>query len=181
MGADATNVGLVSDRIAERLASLEGFYAEQPHRATAADAPATAVLGPDLTCEVAGPDGWSMHTAMMKAVGGDASGPTPGWVMRAALVSCTATTIAMRAAQAGIEIASVEVVAESRSDGRGLLGVEGHHPEPLEMHLTVTVAAPGVDPDRVEQVVRDADLSTPIGESIRNPLAITTEIVHATT
>jgi uncharacterized OsmC-like protein len=170
----------MADHIAERLESLEGFYADQPHRATAADAPATAVLGPDLTCEVTGPDGWSIRTAMMKAVGGDASGPTPGWVMRAALVSCTATTVAMRAAQAGIEIEAVEVVAESRSDGRGLLGVDGYHPEPLEMNLTVTVSAPGVDPERVEQVVREADLSTPIGESIRNPLKITTDIVHTT-
>jgi uncharacterized OsmC-like protein len=169
----------MADRIAEQLASLEGFYADQPHRATAADVPATAVLGPDLTCEVTGPDGWSIRTAMMRAVGGDASGPTPGWVMRSALVSCTATTIAMRAAQEGIEIEAVEVVAESRSDGRGLLGLDGYHPEPVEMHLTVTVSAPGVDPEVVERIVRRADLSTPIGESIRNPLAITTDIVHA--
>lgn len=169
----------MTDQVAERLASLETFYADQPERAVASDAPATAVLGGDLRCEVTGPDGWSMQTAMMRGVGGDASAPTPGWVMRSAIASCTATTIAMRAARAGIHIDGVEVLAESTSDGRGLLGLDGHHPQPLEMRLTVTVTAPGADPQRIERLVREADLSSPIGESLRHPVAVTTNVVHA--
>jgi len=165
-------------RIAERLASLEAFYADQPHRAVGVDAPATALLGPDLRCEVTGPNGWALSTAMMRGVGGDASAPTPGWLLRSAVASCTATTIAMRAAQSGIELDSVEVQAESTSDGRGLLGLDGYDPQPVEIRLTVTIEARGAEPDRIERLVRDADLSSPIGESIRRPVTIRTDVVH---
>jgi uncharacterized OsmC-like protein len=170
----------MTEGIAGRLESLEVFYADQPERAVATDAPATAVLGDDLRCEVTGPNGWSLQTAMMRGVGGDATGPTPGWVMRSAVASCTATTIAMRAARAGIQIEGVEVLAESTSDGRGLLGLDGHPPQPIEMRLTVTVSAPGADPAQIERLVHEADLSSPMGESLRNPISITTNVVHAT-
>ncbi|MGI9624129.1 MAG: OsmC family protein [Acidimicrobiales bacterium] len=168
----------MTDLIASRLASLAEFYVREPDRAVAEDSPATATLGSDLVCEVRGPDGWMVKTAMMAGVGGDASAPTPGWIMRSAIASCTATTVAMRAAQAGIPVQTVEVVAESESDGRGLLGIDGHHPEPSEMLLTVKVSAPGVAPERVEQLVKEADLSSPIGESLRKPLAVITRVVH---
>ena len=50
--------------------------------------------------------------------------PQPGWLVRAALASCTGTAIAMRAAKLGIAVEKLEVSVESESDNRGLLGLD---------------------------------------------------------
>jgi hypothetical protein len=64
----------------------------------ASDRPAVAVIEEGLRGRVRGGDGWSIVTDMPAAVGGGGAAPTPGWLIRAALASCAATTIAMRAA-----------------------------------------------------------------------------------
>jgi OsmC-like protein len=56
------------------------------------------------------------------------TGPTPGTLLRMAIGSCAATTLAMRAAAEGIPLARVEVVVSGESDHRGLLGVGGSRP-----------------------------------------------------
>jgi uncharacterized OsmC-like protein len=60
---------------------------------------------------------------MPSEVGGSGDQVTPGWLFRAGLASCAATRIAMAAAAEGIELATLEVRASSRSDTRGLLGM----------------------------------------------------------
>ena len=68
--------------------------------------------------------------------GGGAAAPTPGWLVRAALASCAATTIAMRAAELDIALTRLEVTAESETDMRGLLDVsDGVDPGPVSALL----------------------------------------------
>ena len=59
---------------------------------------------------------------MPVGVGGEASAPTPGWYVRTGVASCTATVIALRAAELGLQLDRVEVEVRSRSDKRGMLG-----------------------------------------------------------
>ncbi len=64
------------------------------HKATRA----TAVLESDLKARITGPNGEMIISDMPPRVGGGGSAPTAGWFMEAALTTCYATGIEMRAA-----------------------------------------------------------------------------------
>jgi uncharacterized OsmC-like protein len=83
--------------------------------AVATDAAATAVREEGLRFRVEGPKG-DVITDMSKTVGGGATAPTPGWLLRAALASCDATAVAMEAARDGVELTDVTVTVDSESD-----------------------------------------------------------------
>jgi uncharacterized OsmC-like protein len=83
---------------------------------------AVAVLHEDLKFQVSGPRGEKVITDMPPPMGGTGSGANPGWLLRAGLASCNATVIAMRAAQLGLQLKSLEFTVESESDNRGFLG-----------------------------------------------------------
>ena len=104
--------------------NLSAAIATDPSKAKAKPVPATARLTEGLKCEITGPRGERVMTDMPPAMGGAASAPNPGWYMRGAMASCTVTVIAMRAAKLGIALDSLEVTVESRSDHRGLLGLD---------------------------------------------------------
>lgn len=168
----------MSDEIAAKIASLRGYFDEHPDRAVAADSSAVATMGANLRCEVRGPHDAAVVTAMPKGLGGDGSAPTPGWYLRSAIASCAATSIAMRAAELGVRLDSLEVQVDSTSDGRGLLRSADARPGLLEAHMTVSVSAPGSPPELVEQLIREADLGSPVGESLRNSVSLTTTVHH---
>ncbi len=105
---------------AERIRnSIEGavrYLREHPEEARGMDGPATASLEGGLKVRVQGIAGQIALTDMATAVGGEASAPSPGWLLRAALASCDATVIAMRAAQLGVALTKLEVSVDSESD-----------------------------------------------------------------
>jgi uncharacterized OsmC-like protein len=74
-------------------------------------------------------------------MGGAAAGPNPGWLLRSALASCSATVIAMRAASLGMALESLEVTVETDSDLRGLARARGVGRRPLSSHLHGEAAA----------------------------------------
>ena len=127
----------------------------------------TAVIEEGLRCRVEGPGGWSAVTDMPKALGGGAAAPTPGWLSRAAQASCLATVIMMRAAREGIALSKLEVVVHSESDSRGLLGMDDSVPAgPLTSRAAVRIAAAGVGPERLREIVRLADSHSPVSDAI---------------
>ncbi|SRR5258706_8615250 len=109
--------------IREAIEKLSATFSAEPAKARAKNAPATARLNEGLQFEVTGPYNARIVTDMPPAMGGAATGPNPGWFLRAALASCTATAIAMRAAKLGIKLDTLELTVESESDARGLLGL----------------------------------------------------------
>ena len=122
-------------------------------------------------------DGWSVVTDMPAAVGGGGTAPTPGWLIRAALASCAATTIAMRAAELEIQLTRLEVTAESETDMRGLLGVgTGVKPGPATARLRVRLAAEAGDEQRLEELVEWADSHSPVGDCVRRAVPVELEI-----
>jgi len=84
--------------IRESIISVKSALASKPDAGPAPDRPAVAVIEEGLRCRIEGASGWTVVTDMPPAVGGEGAAPTPGWLIRAALASCAATTIAMRAA-----------------------------------------------------------------------------------
>lgn len=154
--------------ISEAIGKLTAAIAAEPARARAKNLPATARLVEGLRCEVTGPYNERLVTDMPPAVGGTASGPNPGWLLRGALASCTATVIAMRAAKLGIALSGVEVNVETDSDLRGILGMDesvsaGHGP----VRIKVTIASPTASPAELRELVEWADRHSPVNCTVR--------------
>jgi len=164
--------------IGESIAKARTALASKPDAGPGPDRPASATVEDGLRCRVEGPDGWALVTDMPGAVGGEASAPTPGWLIRAAWASCAATAIAMRAAELGISLTRLDVTAESESDMRGLLGVEnGIAPGPERARLHVRIAAEGTDAERLHDLVAYADRHSPVGDALRRAVPIELDIV----
>lgn len=156
-------------RIREALENLSSLIAEQPQKARAKNVPATARLLEGLRCEVKGPNGETVHTDMPPAVGGAASAPAPGWLLRAALASCTATTIAMRAAKLGVRLTSLEVTVETSSDNRGMLGLDDKVSAGLSPVTTrVRIGASDVAADQLRELAEWGDHHSPIACTTRS-------------
>src|SRR3982751_5648312 len=85
-----------SDEIRSSIQAATTYLTENPGAARYTDSAATAVLVDGLQVRVEGPAGESLVTDMPTSVGGGLAGPSPGWLLRAALASCEATLIAMR-------------------------------------------------------------------------------------
>jgi uncharacterized OsmC-like protein len=171
-----------TDNIRQAIAQLTATIAAQPEKARARNAPATARLTEQLQCEVTGPHGERFVTDMPPAMGGAASGPNPGWLLRGALASCTATVIAMRAARLGVQLDELEVTVESESDNRGILGMDEHVSAGLSTIRTrVKIGAPAASEDELRDIVTWADAHSPVGCTLATPAAcsLEVEIVHA--
>lgn len=155
--------------IREALEVLGRKLSEQPEKARAKNAPATASLDAGLRFRVSGPNGEAAATDMPPAMGGSASAPNPGWYMRAALASCCATVIAMRAAQSGIALTALDVTVESESDSRGMLGFEDGISAGLSgLRTKVRIAAENASEQQLRELVRWADGHSPVGCTVRD-------------
>jgi uncharacterized OsmC-like protein len=150
---------------------------EHPDAAAATDPAATAVREGGLRFRVAGPNG-QLTTDMAKSVGGGATAPTPGWLLRAALASCDATLVAMEAARDGVELDDVTVTVDSESDFRGVLGVDDTiHPGPLSVRVRIQLAAANATEDQLSEIVRRAESRSPVRDALARAVSMTTEIV----
>jgi hypothetical protein len=109
---------MTSTPVREALDKLRTIFAEQPDKARSKNPPATAVLQGGLKFQVTGPRGEKVSTDMPPALAGGGSDPNPGWLLRASLASCNATMIAIRAAQLGVTLTSLEVSVSSEEEPR---------------------------------------------------------------
>jgi uncharacterized OsmC-like protein len=163
--------------IRESILNVRGALASKADAGPAPDRPAVAVMENGLRCRAEGGDGWVVVTDMPAPVGGGGAAPTPGWLIRAALASCAATTIAMRAAELEIALTRLEVTAESETDMRGLLDVgDDVEPGPVGARLRVRLAADDADEQRLEELVEWADSHSPVGDCVRRAVPVELEI-----
>ena len=153
------------------------YLSANPAAALYTDSPATATLEDGLRVRVAGPDGAQASTDMPTSVGGAASAPSAGWLLRAAEASCVATLISMRAAYLGVALESVSVTVDSQSDDRGILGLDPTIPAgPLSTRIRVAIVAPGVDRADVERLVSWAVEHCPVTDAVRRAVPLTLEV-----
>jgi len=163
--------------IREAIERTSNVLTEQPEKARSKNVPATARLLDGLRCEVKGPNNEALHTDMPPAMGGAASAPNPGWVLRAALASCTATAIAMRAARLGVDLTTLEVTVESYSDNRGLLGLDDKISAGLSSLATrVKIGATGAPPDQLRELAQWGDQHSPVACTARIPPSYALEV-----
>lgn len=163
-------------QIKSSVARVVDYLKQNPSAAQSKDSKAIAVLEDGLRCRAQAPNGEVIRTDMPTAVGGEGTAPSPGWLLRAALATCDATMIAMRAAVEGISFTKLEVTVDSDSDDRGLVGVDDAVPAgPLCVRVRVR-AASDASPDRIRKVIDWAEQHSPVGDAIRRSIPTTLTI-----
>lgn len=167
-------------QIQEAVQSVTKYYIDNPDRAIAEDKPATATVVDGLHCRATDGSGFELFSDMPKGIGGGATAPTPGWLLRAALATCDATMIAMRAAELGITLTTLEVTVGSRSDNRGLLQIDDLIPAgPLNVSVQIKLGADGVPDEKLQELVSWTEQHSPVGDaiSLATPLEVSVEVV----
>jgi uncharacterized OsmC-like protein len=165
----------MSHAVREAIEKLGAAISADPTKAKGKNAPATARLVEGLECEVTGPHGQRLATDMSPAMGGNASAPNPGWLLRSALASCTATVIAMHAAKRGVALEMLEVTVESDSDLRGILGLDEKISAGHAVRTTVKIRG-NADAHTLREIVAWAEAHSPVGCTVRDGLASILEI-----
>jgi uncharacterized OsmC-like protein len=147
------------------------------------DAPATARWQTGTRVVSRHANGTEVATDMPGELGGSGEHVTPGWLFRAGLAACAATSIVMRAASEGVALSMLEVRASSRSDARGLLGIADADGTPVyagpgDMQLQVHIAADGVAAERLSALVENAVRCSPIPNAVQQatPVALRIEV-----
>jgi uncharacterized OsmC-like protein len=165
------------ESIRSAIETASGHLTDHPEAAVATDAAATAVREEGLRFRVEGPTG-DVISDMAKMVGGGATAPTPGWLLRAALASCDATLVAMEAAREGVELTDLTVTVDSESDFRGVLGVDDSvSPGPLAVRVRIQLAAGNATEDQLREIVQRAESRSPVRDALERAVPMTTEIV----
>jgi uncharacterized OsmC-like protein len=153
--------------------AASAYLNEHPAEARYRDAHARARLVSDLTVDVDGPGGERLRTDMPRGIGGTATSPSPGWYLRAATASCVVALIAIRAATLGVTLASVEVVVDSESDDRGILGLDDAIPAgPISTRVAVSIDGPGVDRAQLDEIVTWAVDHCPVADAVRRSVPL---------
>ncbi|CAN5760126.1 OsmC family protein [soil metagenome] len=154
------------------------YLRAHPDEARSTDSLATARVVDGLVVRVSGPAGETLTTDMVPSVGGSASAPSPGWLLRAAEASCVATLIAMRAAMLGITLSESEVSVDSESDDRGILAIDDGVPAgPLSTRVAVRLAADGVDDASLAEIARWGIAHCPVHDAVERAVPMTREII----
>ncbi len=158
---------MTTQAIATALQRVEAVLRRRPDLGLQPDAPAAACWQGGTRVATRHANGTSVETDLPDELGGSGRLISPGWLFRAGTASCAATSIALLAAAEGIEMSTLEVLAESCSDTRGLLGMTDAHgapvsPAPQALRLRVRIAATGVGGERLHSLVERACERSPI-------------------
>jgi uncharacterized OsmC-like protein len=148
-----------------------------PEDGAGTDAFARAVLDAGLRMRIEGPSGQTARTDMPASIGGEASAPSPGWLLRAGVASCTATVIVLRAAALGITLDRLEVNVVSQSDDRGMLGTDDSVPAGfLSGRMEIRLAAAGIDPKTLEALANWGVAHSPMADALCRAVPLETSI-----
>lgn len=166
--------------LAECLHTVRRQLTRHPEAATQDDSGVTATMTSGLHVSVTDDAGRTLTTDMPAVLGGSGSAATPGTLWRAAIAACDATTLAMVAAEQGIALARVDVRVDSRSDHRGLLGIEDDGKAvvagPIDLVIRYRISAPDVDPERIRTLLAEVEARSPVSSALRQVVPVRTEI-----
>jgi len=171
--------------VADAMARLEKVLRRRPEAGLSPDAPAHARWsGPDTPLRVIcrHPNGREVCTDLPTELGGGGGQVSPGWLYRAGLASCAATSIALLAAAEGVLLKTLQVEAASQSDARGLVALEDKggrvvSPAPVDQRLAVLIGADGATSAQLQSLVERALQRSPIPLAVKaNGLAVQVDI-----
>jgi len=162
-------------QVRDALERARRLFRERPSAAKKS-VQATAVWHDGLECEISGPEGQKVVTDMAKPMGGGGSRPSPGWLLRASLASCTATAIAMRAALRGIELRELEVTVHGETDVRGAVGIDEVSLALSGMRMAVKIGADNAPEGTLREIVEWGATRSTVSATLREGRAVATEV-----
>ena len=112
---------------------------------------------------------------MPAPLGGNDTGPTPGYHARAAISGCVAIGIKMTAARLGIELRSLTVGVDMDFDNSAMLGMGEASAAPLRTGITIRLDS-DADPDALRALVDAALEADPYYLALRDPQRVETRI-----
>lgn len=179
--ANVEGVAMTAHDIATAMQRAKRVLQRHPEAALHDDAPATARWQGGTRIVSSHANGTHVSTDMPGELGGSGDQVTPGWLFRAGLASCFATCIAMGAADEGIDLTILEVLATSRSDSRGLLGVSDTNGEqvfagPSDVRLHVRIGACGTTAERLQTLVKSSQPCSPIPNAVQCAIPVALHI-----
>jgi uncharacterized OsmC-like protein len=164
----------VSD-IGAAVRRASAYLTDHPAEAVYRDSHARARLMTGLRVEVEGPGGEKLNTDMPKGIGGGSAAPSPGWYFRAAAAACVASLVGIRAAMTGVDLPadSVEVMVDSESDDRGILGLDARIPAgALSIRVVVTVRGDAASRETIEALAQWAVDHCPVTDTAQRAVPI---------
>jgi len=164
---------MTTQQIAAAVQRIEAVLQRRPELGLHDDAPASARWQGETRVVASHANGTQIVSDMPTEFGGSGDKITPGWLFRAGLASCTATSIAMLAAARGIELASLEVLASSRTDTRGMLGMADAAGAPVsaapqDLQVLVRIGAHGVAAAQLRALVEEGYRCSPVPSAVRS-------------
>ena len=169
--------------IAEALQRVETVLTRRPEAGLHDDAPATATWRGGTRIVASHANGAQVPTDMPAEFGGTGDQVSPGWLFRAGVASCAATSIAMAAARQGIVLDLLEARVDSKTDSRGMLGMADADGTPVSatpchVQLHIRIGAHGVAPERLHALVEGGYGHSPIPCAVQAalPLALHIEV-----
>lgn len=168
---------MASQDLAAALERVESVLRRRPEIGLHDDAPATSTWAGGTRVVAHHPSGKQVSSDMPTELGGTGDQVTPGWLFRAGLASCAATSIAMKAVAEGIALSMLELRASSRSDTRGLFGMQDADGQPVsaapcDLQLHVRIAADGVPAGRLRELVESGVRCSPIPNAVQQAMPI---------
>lgn len=148
------------DPIATAIDRLEQAVARRPGFGRSTETSVTTVTT-GLRCST-GEGQWQIHADLPPSLGGTASAPTPGALLRAALGSCLAMGYKLRAAKHGVDLESIRVTVEADSEIAGMLLPDTTAPpgyREIRYHVRVTSRS---TPAEIRRVIDEGDALSPL-------------------
>ena len=175
------DIDMKSDNLAAALQRARTVLQRRPDMGLHDDAPAVARVEGGTRVVSRHPNGIEVVSDMPKELGGNGEHVTPGWLFRAGLASCAATCIAMTAAEEGLTLDLLEVQAGSRSDTRGVLGMQEDDGTAVyagsqDLQLQVRIRANGVASHALHALVEQGLRCSPVPTSVRDGAAFALQI-----
>ena len=134
----------------------------------------TATVRAGTRCEFA-EDEWRYISDMPEGLGGTATGPTPGTLIRAGLVTCLAIGYSVRAAYLGIPVRHIAVELHTEADLRGLFCGQAEVPVYSSIRYTVTIDSDASDAD-IERLINEGDARSPYLNLFRTAQTVQREV-----
>ncbi|MEV8468124.1 OsmC family protein [Fluviibacterium sp. DFM31] len=123
---------------------------------------------------------FSATTDLGPAMGGDASGPSPGFYARSAIVGCVGIGIKMLAVRERLVFETVTVTVETDFDDTALMGLGSNPAGPRHTRVIVNIQSKD-DPERIADVVNRALERDPWFLALRDAHAVDSRLtVRAT-
>lgn len=171
--------------VAAARATLQSVYKLAPQRARIASHATTVDRDPAdpfrATVFVGSGDAEVIQFAAERAMGGPNGAPSPGDLLCAALAASHDSAIRMAASSFGVRIVALSVDVRAWIDVRGAMGIEGDVPvgyQTLESTTRIQIAD-GTDPQRVREMLLEAERSCVVLATLRRALPIHLRVEQA--